>query len=69
MTTTPRSTQGRNELRYLYPHLNGAASLARINSPEQEPQRLIFQLGSNNWQSEQEFAPGSGILHEQHHNT
>jgi len=34
-----------------------------------KPQRLIFQLGTNNWQSEQEFAPGSGILHEQHHNT
>ncbi len=32
-------------------------------------QRLIFQLGTNNWQSEQEFAPGSGILHEQHHET
>jgi glycosyltransferase involved in cell wall biosynthesis len=31
--------------------------------------RLIFQLGTNNWQSSQEFAPGSGILHEQHHNT
>lgn len=31
--------------------------------------RLIFQLGTNNWQSEQEFAPGSGILHEQHHDT
>ena len=31
--------------------------------------RLIFQLGSNNWQSEEEFAPGSGILHEQHHQT
>ena len=30
---------------------------------------LIFQLGTNNWQSEQEFAPGSGILHEQHHTT
>ncbi|MFT5470006.1 MAG: glycosyltransferase involved in cell wall biosynthesis [Verrucomicrobiales bacterium] len=37
--------------------------------PDQPPQRLIFQLGTNNWQSEQEFAPGSGILHEQHHNT
>lgn len=35
----------------------------------QTPQRLIFQLGTNNWQSEQEFAPGSGILHEQHHDT
>jgi glycosyltransferase involved in cell wall biosynthesis len=34
-----------------------------------KPQRLIFQLGTNNWQSKQEFAPGSGILHEQHHNT
>jgi glycosyltransferase involved in cell wall biosynthesis len=32
-------------------------------------QRLIFQLGTNNWQSRQEFAPGSGILHEQHHDT
>lgn len=32
-------------------------------------QRLIFQLGTNNWQSSQEFAPGSGILHEQHHDT
>jgi glycosyltransferase involved in cell wall biosynthesis len=32
-------------------------------------QRLIFQLGTNNWQSTQEFAPGSGILHEQHHDT
>jgi glycosyltransferase involved in cell wall biosynthesis len=36
--------------------------------PSQQ-ERLIFQLGTNNWQSEQEFAPGSGILHEQHHNT
>ncbi len=32
-------------------------------------QRLIFQLGTNNWQSKEEFAPGSGILHEQHHTT
>lgn len=32
-------------------------------------QRLIFQLGTNNWQSSEEFAPGSGILHEQHHDT
>ena len=29
--------------------------------------RLIFQLGSNNWQRNGEFAPGSGILHESHH--
>ena len=29
--------------------------------------RLIFQLGTNNWQREGEFAPGSGILHEAHH--
>ena len=33
------------------------------------PQLLIFQLGTNNWQSEQEFAPGSGILHQQLHDT
>jgi glycosyltransferase involved in cell wall biosynthesis len=32
-------------------------------------QRLIFQLGTNNWQSEEEFAPGSGILHAQLHAT
>ena len=25
---------------------------------------LIYQLGTNNWQREGEFAPGSGILHE-----
>jgi glycosyltransferase involved in cell wall biosynthesis len=29
--------------------------------------RLIFQLGTNNWQRDGEFAPGSGILHESHH--
>lgn len=34
-----------------------------------ETKRLIFQLGTNNWQSKEEFAPGSGILHEQHHTT
>jgi len=30
-------------------------------------QRLVFQLGTNNWQRNGEFAPGSGILHETHH--
>ena len=30
-------------------------------------QRLVFQLGTNNWQRDGEFAPGSGILHESHH--
>ena len=29
--------------------------------------KLIFQLGTNNWQRGGEFAPGSGILHESHH--
>lgn len=29
--------------------------------------RLVFQLGTNNWQRGGEFAPGSGILHEAHH--
>jgi glycosyltransferase involved in cell wall biosynthesis len=28
---------------------------------------LVFQLGTNNWQRDGEFAPGSGILHESHH--
>lgn len=31
------------------------------------PTNLIFQLGTNNWQRQGEFAPGSGILHEAHH--
>ena len=31
--------------------------------------RLIFQLGTNNWQRGGEFAPGSGILHESHHHS
>ena len=31
------------------------------------PDRLIFQLGTNNWQRDGEYAPGSGILHESHH--
>jgi len=36
--------------------------------------QMIFQLGTNNWQrkmkgsEELEFAPGSGVLHEAHHN-
>ena len=29
--------------------------------------QLIFQLGTNNWQRQGEFAPGSGILHQAHH--
>jgi len=29
--------------------------------------QLIFQLGTNNWQRQDEFAPGSGILHSAHH--
>ena len=28
---------------------------------------MILQLGTNNWQRGDEFAPGSGILHEAHH--
>ncbi|CCW71786.1 unnamed protein product [Phytomonas sp. Hart1] len=31
------------------------------------PKRLIFTLGTNNWQSPDQFAPGSGILHQGHH--
>lgn len=30
---------------------------------------IIFQLGTNNWQRQGEYAPGSGILHEILHNT
>ncbi len=32
-------------------------------------QPMIFMLGTNNWQSKEEFAPGSGILHQQQHDT
>jgi glycosyltransferase involved in cell wall biosynthesis len=39
------------------------------------PSTMIYQLGTNNWQrlkndgtGELEFAPGSGVLHEAHHN-
>jgi hypothetical protein len=28
---------------------------------------LIFQIGTNNWQRQGEFAPGSGILHASFH--
>lgn len=28
---------------------------------------IIFQLGTNNWQRQGEYAPGSGILHEALH--
>ncbi len=43
-----------------------------MNSPVNSPQNratstLIFQLGTNNWQRQGEYAPGSGILHEAHH--
>eukprot|EP00924_Labyrinthula_sp_SR-Ha-C_P000543 snap_masked-scaffold_27-processed-gene-2.23-mRNA-1 protein AED:0.00 eAED:0.00 QI:0/-1/0/1/-1/1/1/0/467 len=30
---------------------------------------LIYQLGTNNWQIGEEYAPGSGILHQAHHVT
>jgi len=33
-----------------------------------DQQMIIFQLGTNNWQWADEAAPGSGILHEAHHN-
>merc|ERR1712178_174871 len=42
--------------------------------PWSKKQEMIFQLGTNNWQrpkkdgSGLEFAPGSGVLHEAHHN-
>jgi glycosyltransferase involved in cell wall biosynthesis len=41
------------------------AQEAFINMAKQ----LIFQLGTNNWQRQGEFAPGSGILHEAHHDS
>lgn len=35
--------------------------------PPKDKPLLIFQLGTNNWQREGEYAPGSGILHASHH--
>src|SRR3712207_6487845 len=40
---------------------------ARARTEARMGDRLIFQLGTNNWQRDGEFAPGSGILHEAHH--
>jgi len=38
-----------------------------FSPPEGKP-FMVYQLGTNNWQREGEFSPGSGILHEAHHN-
>ena len=40
---------------------------ASIAPNKMATKQLIFQLGTNNWQRQGEFAPGSGILHEAHH--
>eukprot|EP01083_Nonionella_stella_P106327 306645_1 len=37
-------------------------------APQKQKHKIIFQLGTNNWQWRDEPAPGSGILHEAHHN-
>ena len=47
---------------------------AKALQPVRELNEMIFQLGTNNWQREckngsgLEFALGSGVLHEGHHN-
>jgi len=43
------------------------AAVANQGKVAKDPQVMIFQLGTNNWQSVEEPAPGSGILHEAHH--
>merc|ERR1712232_880074 len=52
-----------------------AAAAGNENIKATPPSTMIFQLGTNNWQrpkkdgsGELEFAPGSGVLHEAHHN-
>ena len=35
-----------------------------MGDPPSKQGHLVFQLGTNNWQRQGEFAPGSGILHE-----
>ena len=34
-----------------------------------KPPTLMFHIGTNNWQRQGEFAPGSGILHASMHQT
>eukprot|EP00484_Ammonia_sp_Unknown_P009777 CAMPEP_0197054782 /NCGR_PEP_ID=MMETSP1384-20130603/49797_1 /TAXON_ID=29189 /ORGANISM="Ammonia sp." /LENGTH=504 /DNA_ID=CAMNT_0042488091 /DNA_START=22 /DNA_END=1536 /DNA_ORIENTATION=- len=41
---------------------------AEEKKTEAKQTKIIFQLGTNNWQWDDEPAPGSGILHEVHHN-
>ena len=43
-----------------------ALSFASFTGAAKKKQ-VVFQLGTNNWQRQGEFAPGSGILHEAHH--
>mmetsp|Transcript_51281 Transcript_51281/g.111300 ORF Transcript_51281/g.111300 Transcript_51281/m.111300 type:complete len:485 (+) Transcript_51281:36-1490(+) len=38
-------------------------------SKAKEKEVLMFQIGTNNWQRQGEFAPGSGILHASFHQT
>merc|ERR1712023_164179 len=56
--------------------MGSGSSVSTVKAPDGGIQ--IFQLGTNNWQreitkdesakGELEFAPGSGVLHEAHHN-
>ena len=43
------------------------ATQKELKPPEVVQKRVIVHLGTNNWQSEDEPAPGSGILHEAQH--
>ena len=43
-------------------------NIAEWSTPS-KPKTLMFHIGTNNWQRQGEFAPGSGILHASMHQT
>jgi len=49
------------------PSLRGEIQNDNADTSKKQHLQLVFQLGTNNWQRQGEFAPGSGILHETHH--
>ena len=47
----------------------GLKDLSKSALLKQPRPLMIFQIGTNNWQRQGEFAPGSGILHASFHQT
>jgi hypothetical protein len=61
-TIRDSSTPGLRRLPWREPYADAPSGPARQREAWMGD-RLIFQLGTNNWQRGGEFAPGSGILH------